>query len=139
MPNELQNAMTISAYGMRAQGERIRVISQNIANSATTSNTPDENPYTRQITTFKNEMDRERGMRLVRVDDIKPTENPDYPLEYNPSHPGANGAGYVRMPNVNPLIETMDMRQAQRSYEASLGLMDMTRNMAIRTTSLLDR
>ncbi|MBN8521075.1 MAG: flagellar basal body rod protein FlgC [Alphaproteobacteria bacterium] len=130
-------AMTTSAYGMRAQGERTRVISENIANANTAANTPDSEPYNRKIITFKNEMDRQQGQRLVKVDDIRDDKEKDFPLKYMPDHPGANAEGYVKMPNVNSLIELTDMREAQRSYEANLGMMEQSRTMAQRTIDML--
>lgn len=134
---EMWKTMTISAYGMKAQGERSRVISENIANAGTAALTPDGKPYTRKIITFKNEMDKEQGTRLVKVKDIGDDRKSDYMLKYMPDHPGANAAGYVKMPNVNMVIEMTDMREAQRSYEANLGMMEQSRAMATRTIDML--
>ena len=137
MSDDIFSAMTASAYGMRAQGERTRVIAENIANANTAAKTPTEEPYARKIITFKNELDRAYDQRLVKVDDIRDAPDKDFPLKYMPDHPGANEAGYVKMPNVNTLIEINDMREAQRSYEANLGMMDQSRNMALRTIDML--
>jgi flagellar basal-body rod protein FlgC len=135
--SSMWNAMTISAYGMKAQSERSRVISENIANAGTAALTPDGEPYTRKIITFKNEMDRAYKTDLVKVEDIGDDKRSEYPLKYMPDHPGANAAGYVKMPNVNMIIELNDMREAQRSYEANLGMMENSRNMAMRTIDML--
>ena len=62
------STLSISGYGMRAQSERVRVIAQNIANSDTAPLKPGENPYTRQQITFKNELDRKLGEKLVKVE-----------------------------------------------------------------------
>ena len=137
--SDLYGAMTISAYGMKAQSQRVRVISENMANSATAANSPNEDPYARQIITFKNEMDREKGLELVGVDKIKEDTKHPFILKYMPEHPGADAKGYVKMPNVDPIIETMDMREAQRSYEANLGMIDQSRNMIMQTIDLLRR
>lgn len=134
---ELWNTMAISAYGMKAQGERSRVISENIANAGTAAITPDGKPYTRKIITFENKMDKDKGTRLVKVKDIGDDTKSDYMLKYMPDHPGANAAGYVKMPNVNMVIEMTDMREAQRSYEANLGMMEQSRSMATRTIDML--
>lgn len=135
--SDLFSAMMISSKGMQAQSTRVRVISENVANASTAALSPDEDPYTRQTITFKNVMDREAGMKLVEVDKIdKDTEKP-YSVEYMPDHPGANEAGYVKMPNVNSLIEMMDMKEAQRSYEANLGMVESSRNMIMSTIDLL--
>ena len=137
--SDLYGAMTISAFGMKAQSQRVRVIAENMANADTAANTPGADPYRRQIITFKNEMDRARGMDLVQVDDIEEDMKRDFTLKYMPEHPGADEKGYVKMPNVDSIIETMDMREAQRSYEANLGMIDQSRNMIMQTIDLLRR
>ncbi len=131
------SAMTTAAWGMRAQGERTRVISQNIANASTASTTPGGDPYSRKIITFKNVMDREVGTQLVKVDKIREDSEADYNMKYMPDHPGADSSGYVKMPNVNVLIEMNDMREAQRSYEANLSMMENSRSMMSRTIDIL--
>lgn len=137
--SDLYSAMTISAYGMKAQSQRVRVISENMANSSTAANKPGEDPYVRQIVTFKNEMDRSKGMDLVHVEDIKKDTRKPFILKYMPEHPGADVKGYVKMPNVDPIIETMDMREAQRTYEANLGMIDQSRSMIMQQIDLLRR
>lgn len=139
MGDELFGAMSISASGMRAQSTRVRVVSENLANAGTAAATPDENPYARQTITFKNELDKKLGYDVVNVDEIENDTKKPFPLKYMPDHPGANAEGYVKMPNVDTLIETMDMREAQRSYEANLGMLDQSRNMALQTIDLLRR
>lgn len=133
---DLLNAMEVAAKGMRAQGIRMRVISQNLANSETTGSKPGEDPYQRQIVTFKNVLQRNSGVNFVTVDKVVKDKS-EFKLKYDPQHPAADKSGYVSYPNVNPLIEMMDMREAQRSYEANLGIIDMTRSMLVRTIDLL--
>lgn len=135
--SEMWNTMAVSAYGMKAQGERTRVISENIANASTAALTPDAKPYTRKIITFKNAMDKDVGTELVKVKDIADDKKSEYQLKYMPDHPGANAAGYVKMPNVNMVVELTDMREAQRSYEANLGMMENYRSMSMRTIDML--
>ena len=137
MTDILFDTLTISAHGMRAQGERTRVISENIANAQTGALTPEAEPYARKVITFKNEMDRRQDVRLVRVEDITDDRRQDFPLKFMPDHPGANAEGYVRMPNVNMLVEMNDMREAQRSYEANVGMLEQVRSMHSRTIDLL--
>lgn len=135
--NSMWNTMMVSAYGMKAQGERTRVISENIANAGTAALTPNSQPYTRKIITFENEMDKRYKTDLVKVKDISDDKKTDYALKYMPDHPGANAAGYVKMPNVNMIVEMSDMREAQRSYEANLGMMENYRSMSMRTIDML--
>lgn len=134
--NALYNSLQASAMGMKAQGERIKVISQNMANSDTAATSPDSDPYQRKVVIFDNYFDKKLGMELVKVDEIKQDEA-DFKLKYMPDHPGANEKGYVKMPNINSLIEIMDMREAQRSYEANLGVYEQSTNMYRKTIELL--
>lgn len=131
------DAMQISASGMRVQGTRLRVIAENIANAGTTGDTPGADPYQRQTITFKNELDRELGIRKVEVDDIGVDTESDFTLKFEPDHPAADNEGYVKYPNVSTLIEAMDSREAQRSYEANLGMIEQARTMAMRTIDML--
>ena len=133
---DLVKAMEAAAQGMKAQGTRMRVISENMANADTTGKTPGEAPYQRQIVTFKNEVNRQTGAKEVNADKIV-KDNAPFIMKYDPSHPAADSKGYVKMPNVNPLLEMMDMREAQRSYEANLGVIEMARSMLMHTIDLL--
>ena len=116
---DLLKTMTISASGMDAQGQRMRVISENLANKDSMGKTADEDPYRRKIISFRNVLDRETNVTKVKVGRIT-EDRTDFDLKFNPSHPAANADGYVKMPNVNSLVEMMDMKEAQRSYEANL-------------------
>lgn len=136
MGMELKDAIAISASGMQAQGVRMRVISQNLANADTAPGTPTEEPYRRKVVTFKNTLDKSMGTDKVKVDRVT-TDNSSFRTKYDPNHPGANAEGYVQLPNVNPLIEVMDMREAQRSYEANISAIEISRNMMSRTVDLL--
>ena len=136
MPDML-DALVISSRGMQAQGERTRVISENIANASTGALSPESEPYSRKVITFKNRLDREHGYNTVKVEDITDDRRDEFPLKFMPDHPGANEAGYVQMPNVSILIELNDMREAQRSYEANIGMLEQSRTMASRTIDLL--
>ncbi len=135
---DLLDAMTQAAKGMKAQGVRMRVISENLANAETTGKGKGQAPYQRRVVTFKNVLDKANGLQEVAVDKVM-ADRSDFILKYDPSHPAADKNGYVKMPNVNPLIEIMDMREAQRSYEANLGVIDMAKGMLMRTLDLLSR
>lgn len=135
--SDIMNALKISAMGMRAQGTRIRVISENVANAGTTGETPGSDPFRRQTISFKNELDRELGVKLVEVDSIDQDSATPFRLRFDPSHPAADNTGYVKLPNINPLIEVMDVREAQRSYEANLGMIEQSKGLLMRTIDLL--
>lgn len=128
--------MQISASGMQAESVRLRTIAENIANADSTATSPGGQPYRRKVVTFKTEFDKAMGVDEVKIDRVG-TDNSQLEKRYDPQNPGADKDGYVLMPNVNPLIEMMDMRQAQRSYEANLSVIDVTRTMASNTVSLL--
>lgn len=135
--SELYNAITLSTHGMKAQSTRVRVISENLANSDTAAARPNENPYTRKTITFKNTLDRTIDANTVEVSKIRDDTKKPYPVKYMPDHPGADANGYVKMPNVDSVVELMDMREAQRSYEANLGMLDQSRSMINRTIDML--
>lgn len=136
MATELIKSMLISASGMRAQGQRLRVLSENLANADTLPLDPNQDPYRRKIVTFKNELDKATGAEMVKVQRIS-VDRSDFGLKYDPDHPGADANGYVRTPNVNSLIEMMDMKEAQRSYEANLNVIEASKAMLMRTIDIL--
>lgn len=139
MNNDVLTAMSISVSGLRAQGDRINVIAQNIANSTSVPTEPGEEPYRRKIIVFKNEFDRELQADVVVLDEIEDDTRTPFNQEYNPSHPAADANGYIQTPNVNGLIELQDMQEAQRTYEANLGMITQAREMYQRTVDLLNR
>jgi flagellar basal-body rod protein FlgC len=133
---DLMKSMNISAAGMKAQGTRLRVLSENVANAGSTALTPEGDPYRRKLVTFGTTLDRELGMELVAVQNI--TRDPsDFGQRYQPGHPAADDSGYVKISNVNSLVEMTDMRESQRSYEANLRVMQAARTMLQRTIELL--
>lgn len=134
--SEFQKAMQVATSGLIAQNVRVRVISQNIANAESMATEPGGNPYQRQTVSFKNVMDRAAGVDLVKVADIGVDKSP-FGQQFDPGHPAADENGYVLLPNVKPLIEMVDLRQAQRSYEANLRVVDVARTMVSRTLDLL--
>ncbi len=134
--SEFNKAMSIAASGMLAQNVRLRVISENIANSESVGTTPGGEPYRRQTVSFRNRLDRELGANLVELNRIGRDKSP-FPVRNDPGHPAADAEGKVLMPNVKSLIELMDLRQAQRSYQANLRVIDVARTMVSRTIELL--
>lgn len=133
---DFMKSMQIAAAGLRAQSGRMRVIAENLANSNSTAATKEGQPYRRKIPTFRQIFDRELGATIVKNGPIA-TDRSDFGLRYQPGHPAADAKGYVKTPNVNALIETMDMREAQRTYEANLNVMTSTRRMLARTLDIL--
>jgi len=133
---DMTEALTISAAGMQAQSMRLRVIAQNLANQDTTGLSPGTEAYRRKTITFAAPAAHGQSLGTVRVKRIG-EDHGDQPLKYDPSHPAANAQGYVRMPNVNSFVEVMDMREAQRSYEANISVMQVSRGMISRTIELL--
>ena len=136
MSPELTRSLTISASGMNAQTTRLRVIAENLANQDTTGTSPGADPYRRKTITFANQVDAAGRTDTVTVKEIGQDKG-DLPLRYDPSNPAANAQGYVKLPNVNSFTEMMDMREAQRSYNANLAVMQATRGMLNRTIELL--
>lgn len=133
---DMSKALTVSAFGMEAQTSRLQVIAENLANQDTTGTRPGAAAYRRKTVTFANAMDRQAGTRVVKVKQIG--EDPSaLPLRYDPGHPAANAQGYVQTPNVNSFVEVMDMREAQRSYNANLAVMQATRGMLSGTIAML--
>ena len=134
--SDLSKSLDISASGMKAQGARLRVISENVANAGSTAVTPEEDPYRRKLVTFGSVLNRELGASLVDV--RRSTREPsEFGQRYEPNHPAADEAGYVATSNVKTMIEMADMREAQRSYEANLKVLQASRQMLQGTIELL--
>src|SRR5262245_28045035 len=114
---DLSKTLKISAAALNAQETRMRVIAENMANVESMATTPGGDPYRRKTVSFRNMLDRQLGANVVQVGKID-RDKSDLRTKFDPQNPVADGEGYVKLPNVNPLIEAMDMRQAQRSYEA---------------------
>jgi flagellar basal-body rod protein FlgC len=132
----LFQSMKISLAGLQTQVARLKAVASNLANYKTTGSSPTENPYTRQLVTFKNTLDRTEGIKRVSVKRVV-KDKTEYETRHEPGHPAADEKGYVKYPNVNRLVEIMDQREAQRTYESIMGTIDMTRDMIRSTISLI--
>ena len=132
----LSTAMKVAASGLGAQSERLRIVSENLANTQSTGNFPGADPYQRKTITFSAELDRVTGASLVNIAAIS-RDRSDFPLQYMPGHEAANDAGYVKVPNVNMLVEMADMREAVRGYEANLQSIKQARELISMTIDLL--
>jgi flagellar basal-body rod protein FlgC len=128
--------LSIAASGLKAQSGRMRVIAENIANADSTASSPGGEPYRRRIASFRASFDRELQAQVVSLGRVQ-NDRTDFVTRNEPGHPAADAKGDVKYPNVNPLIETVDMREAQRSYEANLNVIGATRRMITRTLDLL--
>jgi flagellar basal-body rod protein FlgC len=133
---QLSDTLAIASSGMKAQGDRLRVVAENIANADSTGKTPDEQPYRRKVVIFQNMLDKNLGIDTVKVSARK-NDMSDFQKKYDPTHPAADEKGYVLYPNVNTIVEMMDMREARRGYEANLNVIEVSKSMLSRTLDLL--
>ncbi|MBR1944671.1 MAG: flagellar basal body rod protein FlgC [Alphaproteobacteria bacterium] len=134
--DDLTLSRTIASSGMKAQAQRLRVISENLANADSLAKTPGGLPYRRKVVTFRNELDRDTGAELVKIGRVS-RDRSRLERKYDPTHVAAGADGYVLLPNVNPLIETMDMKEAQRTYEANLNVISVSKDMMTKTLDLI--
>ena len=134
--DDLTLSRMVAASGMKAQAQRLRVISENMANADSLGRTPGAQPYRRKTVTFRTELDRATGAELVKVGRVS-RDFGQLERKYNPGHVAADAEGYVLMPNVNPLIETMDMREAQQTYEANINVISVSKDMMAKTLDLI--
>jgi flagellar basal-body rod protein FlgC len=129
-------SIAIATTGMRAQAGRMRILSENIANADSTASTPGGDPYRRRIVTFRSELDRQLDAHVVALGKVA-TDSSDFVVRHEPDNPMADAKGDVKYPNVNPLIEMTDFRDAQRSYEANINVISSTKRMLQRTLDIL--
>jgi flagellar basal-body rod protein FlgC len=126
----------ISASGMTAEATRLRTIAENLANASSTAHTPGGDPYRRKMVTFSDQLDQASGVNLVKIGRFIHDQTP-FELRYSPGHPGADANGYVKYPNVSSVVELNDLREAQRSYDANVDVIDAAKTMLSRTIDLL--
>jgi flagellar basal-body rod protein FlgC len=133
---DLDRALSISAAGMAAQSTRLRVVAENIANRDSVGQSPGAEPYRRKTVSFGSRVDRSLGAETVRVSRIG-VDQRDFPERFEPGHPAADARGYVKTPNIDSMVENMDMREANRSYSANLAVLETTRGMLMRAIETL--
>ena len=136
MATNIMDSMTLSAAGMRAQGERIKLITQNVSNIDSMGDKPGADPYRRQTITFKEAMDKETGLQMVKADKVG-KDNSEFSKRYEPTNPEADAQGYVLYPNINTMVEMTDMREARRGYEANLNVIEASKAMFSDTLNLI--
>ncbi len=134
--DSLKASLRIAGAGLESQSVRLRVISENIANAQSTASVSGGDPYTRQTVTFEDTLDRASGVSLVKVKDIGRDDAP-YRVEQDPGNPAADDKGYVKLPNVDVMVELADLREANRSYEANLQVAKQSSDLMNQTISLL--
>ena len=132
----LDKVLNISASGMSVQAARLRIVAENIANANSLAETKGGDPYRRKMITFQAVFDEQLNTNVVRVNRIMTDKTP-FGRKHDPTHPAADKDGFVKTPNVKSLIEMMDMREAQRSYEANLGVVEVAKRMIQRTVDIL--
>ena len=133
---EFSKSMAVAAAGLKAQSGRMRIIAENIANADSAPASAGAQPYRRKIPTFTSHLDDETGARLVEAGRVR-RDPSAFRTKIEPGNPAANARGEVQMPNVNALVENMDLREAQRSYEANLNMVTSTRKMLAQTLAIL--
>jgi flagellar basal-body rod protein FlgC len=134
-PSQIAQAVAVSA--LRAQQQRMRVIAENIANADSTATTPGGDPYRRQAPVFAPKLIGQGASGVVMSKTIP--DNRPFREEYSPGNPAADAKGYVKMPNVDPLLESLDMREAQRAYEANLSVIETSRAMDASVLDILKK
>src|SRR5689334_13598720 len=132
----LSDTLQIAASGAKAQDDRLRIIAENLANADSTASVPGGQPYRRKIITFQNVLDKELGVEVVKVAN-RGYDNSDFQKKYDPAHPAADDQGYVLYPNVNTVVEMVDMQEARRAYEANLNVVSVSKAMLTQTIDLL--
>ncbi|MCJ2011341.1 flagellar basal body rod protein FlgC [Methylobacterium sp. J-076] len=133
---EFSKSLVASASGLKAQSGRMRIIAENIANADSAPPSRGAEPYRRKIPSFTSHLDRETGANVVETGRVR-RDSTAFRTKHDPGNPAADAKGDVLMPNVNPLIENMDLREAQRSYEANLNMVTTTRKMIAQTLAIL--
>jgi flagellar basal-body rod protein FlgC len=136
MIDELSASMRISGSGLSAQSNRMRIVSENLANAQSTGRTPGSDPYRRKTVTFEGEVDRALGASLVKIKGVG-VDRSEFSVRHEPGNPAADENGYVKVPNVNPLFEMADMREANRSYTANIQAITQARSMISMTIDML--
>ena len=127
--SDLFQTLSASASGMQAQAERLRHVSENIANADTPG-------YRRKITSFQQMVEAGQATGLVQTGNLR-LDQRELPLIHDPGHPLADASGHYAGSNVDLVVEIADAREAQRSYEANLRMFDQARQMSTRLLELL--
>ena len=136
MTDALKTSLVISSAGLAAQSQRMRIVSENMANANTTGRTSGSEPYQRKTISFVAALDRDSGISKVKVDRVGVDASP-FTMVYDPGHVAANEEGMVKMPNVEILLEMADMRETIRSYEANMQAIKQARRLISMTIDMI--
>ena len=136
MADTLLTSVRLAASGLAAQSLRLQIVSENLANAHSTADKPGAVPYARKITSFEAALDEASGSSGVKVSHIA-RDRSRFATAYDPGHPAADESGNVKLPNVNPLVELADLREAGRSYQANLEVVRQARDLVSMTIDLL--
>ncbi|MBF0554960.1 MAG: flagellar basal body rod protein FlgC [Nitrospirae bacterium] len=134
---DLYGVFKTSASALEAQRERMNVVASNLANAHTTR-TDQGGPYKRKDVAFQVapvDKDPNTLNNGVKVSEIVEDQTPPT-LIYDPTHPDANSAGYVAMPNVNVVEEMVNMMMASRAYEANVSAFNISKGMYLKTLEI---
>ncbi len=135
----LFEGLEISTTGMLAQRVRMDVVSSNLANANSVNDKGE--PYQRRIPVFEAVLDKEmqegkNSLPKVHVKEIAKDKTP-FKLRYDPANPLADKNGYVKLPNINPLKEMVDMISAMRSYEANLTAFNSHKDLLLKAIEII--
>ncbi len=133
------SSLDVSTSGLVAQRARLNAISSNIANMSTTRNERGEpEPYQPRYVTFQtdNQIGTAGGGAGVKIGGVEYSNAPPK-MKYEPGHPDADKNGFVRYPAVNMTTEFVDALEATRSYEANIGVIEVTKDMANQALRIL--
>jgi flagellar basal-body rod protein FlgC len=127
--------MQISASGLNAERTRLEVIARNIANVNTTKTT-DGGVFRRQLVELVSNNEPEDGeLPTVAVAGVVTDPSPLRQV-YDPSHPDADAKGYVAKPNVDVMLEMVDLLGATRAYQANITALQSTKEMIRRAIDI---
>lgn len=136
--SDINAAMAAAASGLRAQTARMRIAAENVANANSTGQTPGSDPYRRRVPLLQSSMLKDAGAIGVRLAGAMDDQSA-FRTQYQPNHPAADASGMVKLPNVDSVVEMMDLREASRAYEANLNMIEAARAMTSRALELLRR
>ena len=147
----LFNGFNISASGLTANRMRMDVVSSNIANANTTRaqlvngewvpyrrksvelSQSGVSPFQQQLqSVMNNQSTKISGVTVSKIDE----DQAPFTLSFDPSHPDADENGYVRLPNVDPIKEMVDLMSATRSYEANITALNASKNMFMKALEI---